>query len=216
MKNLEVAEILNELADYLEFADDTFRVRAYRKAALVVEGLSEDIGQVWKENRLMDLPGIGEGIAKKIDEFLKTGKLKYLEELKRKTPVDMEQLGAIEGIGPKTILKLYRELKVKNVAGLEKAAKLGKIQKIKGLGPTVEQNILKSIEFARKTSQRVPLGFALSSAEEVANMLQRSTKSQHCRLHKKNERNNWRHRYSCHIQQAGKGDRFFHKNAKCC
>jgi len=173
MKNLEVAEILNELADYLEFADDTFRVRAYRKAALVVEGLSEDIGQVWKENRLMDLPGIGEGIAKKIDEFLKTGKLKYLEELKRKTPVDMEQLGAIEGIGPKTILKLYRELKVKNVAGLEKAAKLGKIQKIKGLGPTVEQNILKSIEFARKTSQRVPLGFALSSAEEVANMLKK-------------------------------------------
>src|SRR3989344_1246773 len=140
MKNLEVAEILNELADYLEFADDTFRVRAYRKAALVVEGLSEDIGQVWKENRLMDLPGIGEGIAKKIDEFLKTGKLKYLEELKRKTPVDMEQLGAIEGIGPKTILKLYKELRVKNVAGLEKAAKQGKIQKIKGLGPTVEQN----------------------------------------------------------------------------
>ena len=171
MKNIEVAELLNEIADYLEFADDTFRVRAYRKAALVIEGLSEDIEQVWKDGRLEELPGIGEGIAKKIDEFLKTGKLKHLDELKKKTPVDMESLGRIEGIGPKTILKLYRELKIKNVAGLEKAAKQGKIQKIEGLGPTVEQNIIKSIEFAKKSKDRVPLGFALGSAEEVTKYL---------------------------------------------
>ncbi|MBI2653569.1 DNA polymerase/3'-5' exonuclease PolX [Candidatus Woesearchaeota archaeon] len=171
MKNLEVAGLLNEIADYLEFADDTYRVRAYRKAALVIEGLSEDIVQVWQDGRLEDLPGVGEGIAKKIDEFLREGRLKYLDELKKETPVDMEELGAIEGIGPKTIFKLYKQLKVKNVAGLEKAAKQGKIQKIEGLGPTVEQNILKSIEFARKTKQRVPLGFALSSAEEVVKFL---------------------------------------------
>jgi len=171
MKNLEVSELLNEIADYLEFADEPFKVRAYKKAALLIEGLSEDIGQVWKENRIEELPGVGEGIAKKIDEFLRTGKLKYLGELKKKTPVDMEQLGTIEGIGPKTILKLYKQLKVKTVADLEKAAKQGKIQQIEGLGPIVEQNILKSIEFARKTSERVPLGFALSSAEEVVKML---------------------------------------------
>ena len=171
MKNIEVAELLNEIADYLEFADDTFRIRAYRKAALVIEGLSEDIEEIWKENRLEELPGIGEGIAKKIDEFLKTSKLRYLEELKKKTPVDMGGLGSIEGIGPKTILKLYKELGVKNVADLEKAAKQGKIQQIQALGPTVEQNILKSIEFARKTSERKPLGFALSSAEEVVRLL---------------------------------------------
>lgn len=172
MKNIEVAELLNEIADYLEFANEPFKVKAYRKAALVIEGLSEDIEHVWEENRLTDLPSIGEGIAKKIDDFLKNNKSKYLEELKKQTPVDMEHLGAIEGIGPKTILKLYNELKVKDVAGLEKAAKQGKIQKIKGLGPTVEQNILKSIEFARKSSERVPLGFALSSAEEVVKMLE--------------------------------------------
>ena len=123
MKNLEVAELLNELADYLEFSNEPFKIRAYRKAALVIEGLSEDIKQVWKEDRLEDLPGVGEGISKKIEEFLKTGKLKYLAELKKKTPVDMEGLGKIEGIGPKTILKLYKQLKVKTVADLEKAAK---------------------------------------------------------------------------------------------
>src|SRR3989338_6846905 len=171
MKNLEVAELLNGIADYLEFQEEPFKVRAYRKAALVIEGLSEDIKQIWKENRLTELPGIGEGIAKKISEFLETSKLKYLQELKKATPVDMEHLGLIEGIGPKTIFKLYKELKVKNVAGLEKAAKQGKIKGIKGFGPTVEQNILKSIEFSKKASKRVPLGFALSGAEEVVIIL---------------------------------------------
>ncbi len=171
MKNLEVAELLNEIADYIEFAGEPFKVRAYRKAALVIGGLSEDIWQIWKENRLEELPGVGENIAKKIDEFLKTGKLKYFYELKKKTPVDMEALGRIEGIGPKTILKFYNELNVKNVDGLEKAAKQGKIKNIKGLGPVVEQNILKSIEFSRKSKERVPLGFALASAEQVVAML---------------------------------------------
>ena len=169
MKNIEVAELLNEIADYLEFSNEPFKVRAYRKAALVIGGLSEDVQELWKQNKLTDLPGIGEGISKKIDEFLKTGKLKYIDELKKKTPVDMEQLGSIEGIGPKTIMKLYEKLKVRNIADLENAAKQGKIQKIAGLGPTVQQNILKSIEFSRKSSQRVPLGFALSSAEEIIN-----------------------------------------------
>src|SRR3989338_9143426 len=172
MKNLEVAELLNEIADYLEFQNEPFKIRAYRKAALVIEGLSEGIMQVWEENRLEELRGIGEGIAKKIDDFLRNGKSKYLEELKKSTPVNVEELGSIAGVGPKTIMKLYRHLKVKNMAELERAAKQGKIRKIGGLGPTVEQNILKSIEFAKKTKQRVPLGFALSSAEEVAQMLQ--------------------------------------------
>ena len=171
MKNLEVAELLNEIADYLEFQNEPFKIRAYRKAALVIESLSEDIMQVWKENKLKELPGIGEGIAKKIDDFLRNGKSKYLNQLKKSTPVNVEELGSIAGMGPKTIMKLYRHLKVKNLSDLERAAKQNKIQKIEGLGSTVEQNILKSIEFAKKTKQRIPLGFALNSAEEVAKML---------------------------------------------
>ncbi len=171
MKNIEVAELLNEIADYEEFSNEPFKVRAYKKAALLIEGLSDDIEQIWTENKLTELHGIGEGIAKKISDFLKNGKSKHLEELKKKIPVDMESLGAIGGVGPKTILKLYKQLKVKTVADLEKAAKQGKIKKIKGLGPVVEQNILKSIEFSRKSSQRVPLGFALASAEEVVSAL---------------------------------------------
>ena len=107
MKNIEVAELLSTIADYMEFEEsrqEQFKVRAYRKAALVIEGLSENIEQVWKENKLTELPGIGEGIAKKIDDFLKNSKSKYLAELKKKNPVDMEALGKIGGLGPKTII----------------------------------------------------------------------------------------------------------------
>ena len=171
MKNIEVANLLNEIADYLEFDDETFKVRAYRKAALNIEGLSEDIGQVWKENKLTELHGIGEGIAKKIDDFLKNGKSNYLEKLKKRVPVNLEELRSIGGLGPKTIMKLYKHLGVKNIEELEKAARQNKIQKIEGLGPVVEQNILRNIKFARKAKQRVPLGFALGSAEEIIKSL---------------------------------------------
>src|SRR3989338_6599782 len=173
MKNREVAELLNKIADYLELEEDTIRVRAYRKAALVIEGLSEDIAEIAKKGieALEELPGIGEGIAKKIMDFLDNGKSKHLEELKKKTPIDMEGLRELGGVGPKTILKLYKKLKVKNVRELEKAAKQGKIKEIEGLGPVVEKNILKSIEFSRKSQGRVLLGYALPAAEQIVESL---------------------------------------------
>src|SRR3989338_10222714 len=85
----------------------------------------------------------------------------------------MEELGKVEGLGPKTILKLYKKLNVKNIVDLEKVAKQGKIQQIEGLGPTVEKNILKSIEFAKKSGQRFLLGHALDIAEEIKNKLKK-------------------------------------------
>ena len=135
MRNAEVASLLNEIADYLEFADDTFKVRSYRRAAQNIDTLSEDVEQEWKQGRLTEIPGIGEGIAKKIDEFLKNNKSPYLEKLKKETPVDLESLRKIEGLGPKRIMKIYRELGVKNVEELKNAAISKKIQSIEGFGP---------------------------------------------------------------------------------
>ena len=96
-----------------------------------------------------------------------------MEKLKKEVPVDMEELGRVEGLGPKTIMKLYKKLNIKNIKDLEKAAKQGKIQKIEGLGPTVEKNILKSIEFAKVSGQRFLLGHALDIAEEIKNRLKK-------------------------------------------
>ena len=173
MKNYEVAELLNDIADLLEIQDVQFKPIAYRKAAFAIEGLTEDIADIWNKGKLDDIPSVGEGIAKKISDFLEHGTSNYLEKLKKQVPVDMEDLSRVSGLGPKTILKLYKKLNIKNIKELEKAAKQGKIKKIAGLGPTVEKNILKSIEFAKASGKRFLLGYALDIAEEIKNRLKK-------------------------------------------
>jgi len=171
MKNLEVSELLNEIADYLELKEERFKVRAYRKAALTINSLSEDIEGIWEKGSLEEIPSVGEGIAKKISDFLENGSSSYLEKLKKQTPVDMESLGQIEGLGPKTVAKLYKKLNIKNIKELEKAAKKGKIRNIFGFGQIVEKNILKSIEFSKKSSERHLLGNAMPIADEIIGKL---------------------------------------------
>ena len=174
MKNYEVASLLRNIAQLLEIKEEmVFKIRAYEKAALVIENLDEDIEEVWKKGKLDDIPGVGEALTKKISEFLETGKLEYYEKLKKAVPVNMEELGSVSGLGPKTIMKLYKKLNVKNIKDLEKAAKKHKIQKIEGLGPIVEENILKSIEFAKASGKRFLLGTALDIAEEIKNKLKK-------------------------------------------
>ena len=174
MKNYEVASLLRNIAQLLEIKEEmVFKIRAYEKAALVIENLDEDIEEVWKKGKLDDIPGVGEALTKKISEFLETGKLGYYEKLKKAVPVNMEELGSVSGLGPKTIMKLYKKLNVKNIKDLEKAAKKHKIQKIEGLGPIVEENILKSIEFAKASGKRFLLGTALDIAEEIKNKLKK-------------------------------------------
>ncbi|MCH8329234.1 MAG: DNA polymerase/3'-5' exonuclease PolX [Nanoarchaeota archaeon] len=173
MKNHEIAELLNDIADLLEIQEVQFKPRAYRKSAFVIENLSEDIVEIWKKGKLDDISSVGEGIAKKISDFLQNGKSSYLEKLKKQVPVDMDELGRVSGLGPKTIMKLYKKLNVKNIKDLEKAAKQKKIENIEGLGPTVEENILKSIEFAKASGKRFLLGSALDIAEEIKNKLKK-------------------------------------------
>jgi DNA polymerase (family 10) len=173
MKNLEIAEKLNKMAELLELNEVEFKPRAYRKAAMTIESLSEDIEKIAAEDKLEELPGIGKNIAQKIKDMIKTGTFKAYEELKKKTPIDVDALEAIGGLGPKTIKKLYKELGIKSLKDLERAAKQGKVRNIEGLGPIVEENILKGIEFSKKGAGRVLLGFALPSAQEIINRLKK-------------------------------------------
>jgi len=172
MKNTLVAELLRDIAQLLEIKGElVFKIRAYEKAALTIENLDTDIGEVWKQGKLEEIPGVGEGLAKKIAEFLGKRRSGYYEKLKKDIPVNIEELSKVEGLGPKTILKLYKKYNIKNLKELEKAARDGKIQKIAGLGPTAEQNILKSIQFAKTIGQRFVLGQALDIAEEIKSKL---------------------------------------------
>jgi DNA polymerase (family 10) len=171
MKNQLVARILNEIADMLEMQGVEFKPRAYRRAARTIESLAEPIEQVYAQGKLQDLPGVGEAIAKKITEIIETGSLKYHEELKQKTPVDLEDLLAVEGIGPKTVGLLYKKLGVKSLQDLENAAREHKIRDIKRLGPKTEENILSGIELAKQAKGRTLLGEALPIADDMCERL---------------------------------------------
>ena len=172
MKNLEIAKILFEIAEMLELQGVQFKPRAYQKAARTVESLSEGIEDVYKRGELTELPGIGEHIAKKIEELIKTGKLKYYTELKKKLPMDVEQLGKVPGMGPKRIKLLYETIGVKNLNDLKKAAQQHKIRAIKGLGEKVEADVLKGIGFAQTKTSRFLLGYVMPLAEEIKTKLE--------------------------------------------
>ena len=171
MKNQLVARILNEIADMLELQGVEFKPRAYRRAARTIESLAEPIEQIYAEGKLTDLPGVGDAIAKKVGEIVETGTLGYYEELKKKTPVDLESLLTVEGIGPKTVALLYERLGIRSLEDLQRAAQQHKIRKIKRLGAKTEENILSGIELAKQSKGRTLLGDALPIADGVCERL---------------------------------------------
>lgn len=159
--NDELAKIFYEIAQYLEMQDVPFKPQAYEKAALVLETLSEDVEKIYKKEgieALEKLPGVGKSIAEKIVEYLKTGKIKEYQNLKKKMPVELEELTGVEGLGPKKIKILYQKLKIKNLKDLERAARAGKISLLFGFGEKTEKNILEGIAFLKRGRGRFLLG----------------------------------------------------------
>jgi len=170
MFNQQLSKIFSDIALYLEMDSVAFKPQAYEKAALVLEALDEDVGDIYKKAGLAGLEaieGVGASMAEKIEEYLKTGKIKYYEQLKKKMPVDVEGLTAVEGIGPKMVKLLYQKLKIKDLADLEEAAKAGKIHALPGFGLKSEQNILQGIEFLKRDKGRFALGKIYSVVEEI-------------------------------------------------
>jgi len=176
MKNLEIAQIFYQMAEYIEMDEVSFRSRAYSKAARVLESLELDIEGIYQKGgikELKKLPGIGQAIAQKIEEYLKTDKIKTFNRLKKQCPVDLEKLTAVEGLGARKIKVLYKELNIRNLKDLEKAAKKGKIGQLDGFGPKSEQNILEAIEFVKAGQGRFLLGTALPIVKEMIGKLEK-------------------------------------------
>jgi DNA polymerase (family 10) len=176
MKNQEIANIFYQIAIYLEMDNIPFKPQAYEKAGLSLEGLSENIEDIYTkggEEELKKIPGVGENIAKKIIEYLKTGKIKEYEKYYRKMPVNIGELIQVEGIGPKMISALYKNLKITNLENLEKAAQQGKLRKLPNFGEKTEKNILESIAFLKRSRGRFLLSEALFLAEDIIRQLKK-------------------------------------------
>ena len=175
MRNAEVAGVLYNISELLEIkGENTFKIRAYAKAARAIEGTTEDIEKIAHEKRLKDIPGVGESIAMKIGEYLATGRLQYYEDLKKQVPEELHELLQIPGIGPKTMQFLNKELGIKSVEELERAAKEHRLRRLAHFGETKEENILKAIERYRQRSTRIPLGTALPLVKEIVRALKKS------------------------------------------
>ncbi len=174
MTNGDIAKVLREIGEYLDMQGVPFKPRAYEKVAETVEALDGEVADVYRTGGLKaveDIPGVGLSIAEKIEELLKTGKSKYYEELKKKTPVNLSELMAVEGLGPRKIGALYKKLGVTNLRELEAAASAGKIKTLEGFGEKSEQNILQGITFLKSSGGRKPLGVALPIARDIVQRL---------------------------------------------
>ncbi|MFQ5722046.1 MAG: helix-hairpin-helix domain-containing protein, partial [Candidatus Aminicenantales bacterium] len=175
MKNKEIAAILARIGDALEIKGETgFKVLAYRKAARILEDLTEDVEKIARQKKLQEIPGIGSGIAKKIEEYLATGQMKKYQEALAGIPESLLDLLEIQNLGAKTLHLAYQKLGVKNLADLQRVIEDGSLAKLYGLGEKKVENIKKGIEIYEQAQQRIPIFDAVNIVDEVIRHLQQS------------------------------------------
>lgn len=165
MKNVEIVRIFREIAYLIQIAENDpntiYKVRAYEKAADVIENLTVGLEEIYLKNGihgLRKIPSIGNAISLKIEEFIKSHKIDYHQELTTKIPLKISEFYNMRGIGPKTIKILYEKLKITSISDLEKAASEGRIAKLKGFSKMKEENILRTIQLSKKNKTRYLLG----------------------------------------------------------
>lgn len=174
MTNSEIARILRDIATILEIKQaNPFRVRAYERAALNIESLSSDIEGYVLENRLKEIPGIGPDLSEKIKEIVRTGRLKFYEQLKKTIPQGVLELLKIPSIGPKTAKLLCEKLKIKDISGLKSAIKQNKLKDIFGIKEKTVENILKGIALVERGQKRMLLSEAFELAGQFRAPLSR-------------------------------------------
>jgi len=175
MRNKEIAEIFYQIADLLEIKGELeFKVRAYRRAAQRIETLEEDIEELCRKGKLKSIPGIGESIASKIKELIETGRLEYLEKLKREVPEDLIKLMDIPGVGPKKALVLYKKLGITTVEQLRDACKKGRLRHLEGFGELTERNILRGIEMLERSKDRFLINVAYENGHRLVEYLKKN------------------------------------------
>jgi DNA polymerase (family X) len=165
--NEEVEELLGEWAELLQVTGaDPYRVRAYEKAARSIGGYSKDLREL-DDKGILDIPSVGKNMLGRIREYLDTGTVRELEDLREMVPAGMRELLRIPGLGPKKAILVHNELGVTTLAELAAAAEAHRLRGIKGLGAKTEENLLRGIQNYRATEERIQVDVALESAERI-------------------------------------------------
>ncbi len=171
--NNDIAAVFEEIADLLEIEQaNPFRIRAYRNAARTVQGLGEEVRDLIQEGFDLDqLPGIGEALAEKIAEIVRTGKCQALEKLRQEGGKGLVELLHIPGLGPKRVAILYHELDVQTPQQLLRAIKDGRLRQLRGFGEKTEQNILDMLQVHAQQERRFKLAVAAQYAQSLVDYL---------------------------------------------
>ena len=175
INNNLIADIIEDYADLLDIdGSNPFKIRAYRQAARKIRSITEELAEMIKNGEdIKQFSGIGSGIAGKIEEIVRTGKLHQLEEVKEKVPSGLLEVLSLEGLGPERVKQLYHELDIRNIDDLERALQKQRIRELEGFGPKTEENIRKSIKQKEQQGNRL----FFNRAEEYAQPLLKYMKS---------------------------------------
>ena len=173
--NTDIADIFDEIADYLEIAgDNPFKIRAYRNASRTIRGLGVELQDMAaSKDDFTTLQGIGKELAAKISEILETGTTRALQKLQARIPGDVRQLLKLPNLGPKRVGMLYHDLDIRNLDQLRAAAEEGRIQTLQGFGSKTEKQILQALEARAEKEKR----YKLDAVKPVVDSLQEYLKS---------------------------------------
>jgi len=174
--NKEIAAVFYKIADLLEMQGVQWKPMAYRAAASAIESLGKPLNEIYNEGGLKaldEVPGVGENISKKIEELLKTGKLNYFEGLKKSSPITLELIDAVPGIGPKKLMVLHDQLAVSTLLDLKKAAEKHLVSKVPGFAEKTEQEILDALEKKGIKSDRISFSEANPIAKKLLNKIRK-------------------------------------------
>jgi DNA polymerase (family 10) len=179
MDNKAIARVLRETAQLLEIDGAIIgRYRSYEKAAELIDSLPQPVSVLVNEpDKLMELPGIGEGLAAHLREIVETGDYSLRKKLLKKYPVTLLELLELQSLGPKKVALLWKKFKAATVADVEKLAKEGKLRDLAGFGEKSEQNILKAVEVFKKSTGRFHINVAEAAAAAIIAHIERAGKA---------------------------------------
>ncbi|CAJ51349.1 DNA polymerase/3'-5' exonuclease PolX [Haloquadratum walsbyi] len=174
-RNDEIARRFEEFADRLEADGVAYKPSAYRRAAENIRECADPIEDLAAEGQdaVESINRVGDAIASKVIEYIETGSIDELDELRDRLPVEIDALTRVDGVGPKTVGTLYDELGITTLDELAAAAEAEEIRDVSGFGAKTETNIRENVAFARQAGERERLGDVRPLADEVLTFLRR-------------------------------------------
>ncbi|HEY3663442.1 MAG TPA: DNA polymerase/3'-5' exonuclease PolX [Chthoniobacterales bacterium] len=168
IKKEQIIDVLETIATLLELQEENpFKIRAYTNAARSIETWGGNLRELAEQDRLQEIPGVGQAIAGKISELVLTGESKFFDELRAKFPPGILELFGLPGLGAKKIKALYEKLQVGSIADLKKACAEGRVAELPGFGKTTQEKLALTITNRAKQTGSFRLGAVAAEAEQI-------------------------------------------------